>query len=1039
MKYKPLPLEIASYPLTGGVDSKIQGLVLPPPKLQTCINAYVEQTGSIRRRFGRSALSVQDISANTITNWIASATYQDRLIGFTSSAGTGKLYDYSTGAARWVDKSRCTSWRLRATSVDAGNLGDSLVGGAKDMAVTVSGYRCYAYDYFEPSGANLITYVAFSLVDANGTRLATNQILTNFTAAAALASGVKVVAHGSVFYIVYWDVTTANGLRCFRIDTTSAASIATSLAGSATAIKVGGADDLGVIGGVYAPLDLVDDLWHGPFVCYRSTTANTIHSGIINTSGALVNSNNISSGATNCVTISCDSISIGANTILIGVAFTQGVITNDVFAALRSFNGTTWTSVATSGAMDTAIAAALTRTIACKFDSATVLRVFYDADTNVTYPCLRQGTYSTGGTIVSRDQLLPRSYIASKPFIGTDGFTYLWVINEESAGKPQPTMFLMRHDGTLAGVAHQGTAVQNGLTPYGLGRVTTAGNAGVEPFSFFCDYLTRIGTNGIGSTSASHDLTLDMNHAQSHGVVADQSCLYIPSGIYQQYDGFSTTEVGFLVFNDTQGRINLGAGASTNGAGSLDNTAGTVYGYRVIPEWTNAQGEREQGTDNGPGTTAAFAAGDDTITFTIDCIPWTLKTRIQKSAPHRQNLVFAVYRTLKNPTASSPHFRVGTIPNNPAVDTVTFVDLMSDAVASTQEQLKEDTELDQTAPPPGYITCAGVGRVFIAGFADDPNLVVYSKLRGHGEPLAFSDALNIPFPAAAGPIMAMCVFAESLVVFTEGAIYRVNGGGLSNTGATGGFTDPVVVQSDAGALGQRGVVVTPGGVMYESVRGKMLLTPNFTIEYIGAPLEQLSAPGTCTGSTLLPALQQVRFSYAATTHVYDYYHRQWYVFTHHSDGPTCLWNGTHTAVDAGIVHDDTMNYKDVTTNYAVTLTLAWMHGSSLLSDLDIRTIGLTGQILASTYLTLYVAIDQLASNQTIDNTYTSTGGLSQQWRIKKQVCKQMEITIRDAILDAYGFDVVQADLGWRLEELSFELAPRSLRFGRGPGTVLLGI
>lgn len=66
-KYAPTAFEPVPYPLTGGVDTKFHGIALPPPKLQSCENAYVDQTGSIQRRFGRTALSTLDTAGATIT------------------------------------------------------------------------------------------------------------------------------------------------------------------------------------------------------------------------------------------------------------------------------------------------------------------------------------------------------------------------------------------------------------------------------------------------------------------------------------------------------------------------------------------------------------------------------------------------------------------------------------------------------------------------------------------------------------------------------------------------------------------------------------------------------------------------------------------------------------------------------------------------------------------------------------------------------------------------------------------------------------
>jgi hypothetical protein len=1022
-KYAPWDYEPVPYPLTGGVDTKFHGIALPPPKLQTCENAYVDQTGSIQRRFGRAALSTLDTAGATITGWLASASYQGRLLGFTGT----KLYDYSAATSRWIDAGRCTSWRVRTTPVDAGDIGTT-IGGARDMAVIdAGGFRCYAYEYYEPSGVNYISRVAVTLVDASGIRYTTNKVLATSTAAAARAASVRVVAHGALFYVVYWDTNTAADLKCFIIDTTSAATITASLAASATTL----ASNLGLNLATYAPIDVCENIWHGPFVCYRSTVANTINLGHITSAGALTHTTTASSGAADCVNIGCDVTVLGANNVLHGVVFTLGTAPNDVYSLLRQYTGAAWVVTASSGAMDTAIGGAGVRAVACTFDSATKLRVFYDNDLNVTYPCIRQGTFTTAGVIDPRVEMLPRSYLASRPFTGADGSVYFWCVNEPLTR--QPTLFLMKTDGTLAGVANQGIAVVSGLQPYGMGHVPSSLSG--ASFSLACGYFTAFGTNGVGTTTALKEVIVDMTHADSHVAVEDGSCLYIPSAVLQSYDGVSCTEVGFLQYVDTQNRILLDAAASSNGAGSLNagGAAGTLYAYRVVPEWTNAQGEREQGTDSGPKVTAAFALNDDTVTFTIDCIPWTLK-QAPKSTPRRTQITFAIYRTLKNPSADSPHYRVGTVQNIPALDTVTFVDTMSDAVAATQEQLKFDVELDAVAPAPGHIVAAGNGRVFVAGLPDDPNLVMYSKTRGHGEPLTFNDALLIQFPTSTGPIRALAVMNDSLIAFCERAIYRVNGNGTNNTGTVGGFTEPVLVATNDGAVGPRGCLVTPGGIMFDSsTRGISLMPPSLGgTAYIGAPLEKLTDPGACTGAVVVPELQQVRFSFASVTYVYDYYHSQWYVFTHGSDGPTCVWGGDHVGVDGPLVVDDATAWTDAGTSYTMELTLGFVTGpQAKRSDLAIRSIGLTGVSLAAHALSVYLRYDLGAVLETvIETTIVGAGVLEPRWRIGQQHCSSLEVTIRDALLDVYGADVVAATAGMKLNELVFELGVKTPGLGR---------
>lgn len=1004
-KYTPIKLETVSYPLTGGVDTKVHALTLPPPKLQVVENAYVDQTGSVQRRFGRAALTSLNQSAGTVTEWVATATCQSRLLGFTNS----KLYDYSEADSRWSDRGRANSYRIRARQVDAPAPQAPATGAAMDMAVLGS-YRLYAYDYYPGSTAvNPIT--AFTLVDSDGNVLAGRQTLQ--TASAANTSFVKVVAHGTRFYIVYRDTVTVANLKCFIIDTTSAATIATSLAGAATNVATN-------LNGVF---DVASHITNGPFVCYCDTTVapGRLTLGFISTAGALTDS---TTSVTADVAVMVSVATIGSAAVY-GIAYSVSGAT-DVYAQLKEFTTGTWSTLATSAAIASGLADDV-RQIQCCWDNSAKLRIYFTAAIG-TYPCVRQATFTTGSVLEAAPTTptLVHSQMAARPFLNPDQEPCYWVFGGEEGDTAQPTLYLMKYDGTLLGWANQGVAI---LPSYDLNAAIQHVASSNNTYSFLCAHFASISTFqaegavlvGSQSSIAMREVIVDFAHDQSHVTVEDGRCVHLPGGMLQQYDGIGCTEAGFLRFVDTA-RVTL---AATAGSGSL--TIGADYSYMIVPEWTNAQGEREQGTNNGSKTITNIT--DDTVLVTVDSIPWTLK-----KSP-RTNLSFAVYRTLADPTADSPFYRVGVFENEPDEESpAAFEDTMSDAIAATQEQFRYTAELDHIAPPAGHIVTAGNGRVFVAGFADQPNTVLYSKTRSNGEALAFNDALTIQVPASKGPIAALAVHNESLIIYCERAIYRVNGPGLGNGGTTGGFTDPVLIASDTSAIGPRSVVTGPMGVMFDSPTGKHLLDHSFGVKYIGAPLEKLTDPGTCTGATVVPELHQVRFSYAATTDVYDYYHGQWYVFTHASDGPTCVWNGVHAAIAGDeIVYDSASAWTDAGDTYAVTVTLGWMRGSStLLTDLRVRRVGVVGQSLAAHNLSVMIAYDQeTVVSQAIDTVFTEAGSLAEVWRLRKQLCSQIEITIRDAFINVYDADVVEPTAGFRLNEVVFEIGLRGTHVSRG--------
>src|SRR5688572_26586564 len=110
-----------SFPIMGGVDKKIAGFVVPSPRLQTVENAFASKTGSLQRRFGRTALSSSEVDATVITGWKALGKYKERLLGFTSSKG----YEYSETLARWADRGTVASMRVSLNGVTKSDARDS--------------------------------------------------------------------------------------------------------------------------------------------------------------------------------------------------------------------------------------------------------------------------------------------------------------------------------------------------------------------------------------------------------------------------------------------------------------------------------------------------------------------------------------------------------------------------------------------------------------------------------------------------------------------------------------------------------------------------------------------------------------------------------------------------------------------------------------------------------------------------------------------------------------------------------------------------
>lgn len=1008
---KPIDFKPVKYQLTGGVDSKVHGLVLPPPKLQVCENAHVDRTGSLQRRFGRSALVADVQGGGTMAAPVALATYKGNLLGLTfgDATATSKAYEYSETAAKWISKGDVESPRVRSANIAKSGAEAAAIAGDSS---TANGITVHAYEEFEASGANVKASVRITVTDANGVVVKRAYTLfTITTASPTVTFGVRCVARGNLCYVFWYDPTpAAEKLRVAIVDATSSSSLGL-MEPTPVTVTIN-------IDTTWPLFDVASNSSFGIFIAWNDTTASRLSFGFVDAAGALGSTSTgvMVSDPTAGGFITC---AVAPGNAMHGIVYAVGTAPNDVYALLRSWSGAAWTATATSGALDTAIGSIVSN-VGCRFTSATSLRIVY-TDGNTSFPTVYQATYTTAGAASSRVATLRQSWLVSKPILAADLNLYFWVMAHSGRDAlAARVLFLMRQDGVVVAKALDVTGtllVYN--SPVALPQLEASGTAS---YSVTVPYLTGAAVAGVSSgVLALRRVTVDFVHSDSHAYVETGEALHMAGGFMQEYDGDSFIEAQILLPFDS---LAVGNPTPATTAGTHLTLLG-IYAYHFIYAGTDIRGQQILGTNLGVKVCPALTGTDNKHTFTL---PTLAHTRMLSP---RGDVVIQVYRTLANPTADSEHYLIAQVTNDPTSSTVTFVDTVSDAVAAVSGTFYQDTgELENNAPPAGHIIAEGNGRVMVAGFADLPNVAIPSKLRTPGRGVEFSDFLpRIVLPMGT-TITAIAAMNESWLFFTETEIYRVRGEGPNNLGF-GEFLTPELISSDTGTAIARSVVVTPQGTLFEGVKGKMRLNQAFQVEYIGAALEKLAAPGTCAGATLVPALQQVRFSYPATTHVFDYYHQQWYVFTHGTEGPTCLWNDKLTALVAGVVYDNPAVWQDDGDDYTMELKLAWLISSaSIISDLRVRSIGLVGQSLAAHKLAINLGYDQEAATSFLETSVAAAGPLDPQWRLSQQRCYALEVTIRDAILDEYDADVVEATAGMRLNELAFEVGLVKPRFSR---------
>jgi hypothetical protein len=397
--------------------------------------------------------------------------------------------------------------------------------------------------------------------------------------------------------------------------------------------------------------------------------------------------------------------------------------------------------------------------------------------------------------------------------------------------------------------------------------------------------------------------------------------LYLAAACPQHYDGDRWTEWGFHYAPDDVAAPVKAAGGSMS--------VSSTYNYLFNYEWTDAQGEIHRGAVSS-GTVVVMGGADTQVTIAFPMLRITGKERVRGAVWRTLPGDASVYRRVSsvNPSATGPN---GYILNDPTVDTISFVDRMSDATWQAQEPLYINGGISSNDPAPmaGSVICAGKGRLFWTD-PSDGNLVRFSQQLAEGyaaEPVA---RLLLRVDPDGGPITGLGVMDDVVIVFKETAIYVFGGPGpLANPdfgGDTFAFTAPALIPTDVGCITPQSIAKTPLGLTFKSQRGIGLVTRDRQVANIGAPIE-LYASQVCTRATLLPDRSQIVFlTSEGRTLLFDFEHGQWSTFTNHEGFDGIVVGGLyHYLRNDGRVFQETPGvYADGAAQITMVLETAWV-------------------------------------------------------------------------------------------------------------------
>lgn len=413
-------------------------------------------------------------------------------------------------------------------------------------------------------------------------------------------------------------------------------------------------------------------------------------------------------------------------------------------------------------------------------------------------------------------------------------------------------------------------------------------------------------------------VALDFDSEDSHGTAQLGRGLYLAGSCPMHYDGSAWTELGFHVGPELIATVTASGGSMTGSA---------THRYVAWYEWTDAQGEIHRGPTS-IATAVTMGASDTQVTLTLPTLRLSSKTGVRICVARSVNgEPDALYRvTSADPSATGAN---GYVANDATVDSVTFLDRMSDVSLRTQEPLYTNGGILSNDPAAlGSVMAGGKSRLFFSD-PSDPDVVRYSQEHDIGYGVECPPELYVRCDPFGGPVTALAVMDELVVVFKERAIFVFNGNGPLPTGSAvgAGFSSPQLVTSDVGCTDPNSVAVTPAGLLFKSAKGIYQLDTSRGVSYVGAPVEHYNSQAVRRATAMPDRTQIVFLTDDGRTLLYDYLFQQWSTFTNHEGRDAIVVGGAYyyLRTDERVFKETPGTHSDAGKRIKMRLETAWLH------------------------------------------------------------------------------------------------------------------
>lgn len=488
---------------------------------------------------------------------------------------------------------------------------------------------------------------------------------------------------------------------------------------------------------------------------------------------------------------------------------------------------------------------------------------------------------------------------------------------------------------------------------------------------FISEANTSFSLLGVNAT------TSDFTNINKFNSVTFSNNLLFVGGILQTYDGVAVVEQNFHLFPEDIVAIPSGF----DGALSAGQ-----YQYQVVYAWTDNFGQVQYSAPSSAITVTTLV--NNHVTLIVPTLRLTAKTGV----------VIKIYRTQVNGTLfQEVTSELAPLLNNPLVDSVTFVDVAADTfIASNQIIYTTGGVVPNAAPPSCSMISLFQDRVIIGGL-EDRNILWFSKSKSNNSnfntiPVEFSPFFTIGVNSLGGPITALGLMDQNLIIFKENCIFIMNGDGPNDAGGGNGFPEPQVITQSVGCTNPNSIILTGQGIMFQTPdKGIWMLDRSLgPPQYIGAGVDDEARQHLVSSATLDPNSNSVIFTtFTGPALIYDYLIGQWSTWTNHNAVDSSVFNSDFIFVKSnGTVYQQNQNIfydgyvGDNEVFYAMEITTPWISYSRTLGYQSIFRTFILGEYKGPHDLKVEIGYNfnpSFTKSALVDATASNTWGSDGYW------------------------------------------------------------